>query len=129
MFFLGLKGNPDFQGIFGWILQIFHYSTVKIEQKCFLLLSTRWGETKSNDIFLHISIKIFDITYGWTIWEEGGQPTSLMGLLLPFSWNSRVWSFFSSTLGIWKIFLEVFKVFCLVLKKDKSSHIKNRKVW
>ena len=31
--------------------------------------------------------------------------------------------------GNWKIFLEGFKVFCAVLMKDKSSHIKNRKIW
>ena len=48
---------------------------------------------------------------------------------IPFSWNSRVWSFFSSILGIETFFLEGFKVFCVVLMKDKSSQIKNRKLW
>ena len=27
MFFLGLEGNPDFQGLLNWILQILHYSS------------------------------------------------------------------------------------------------------
>ena len=35
---------------------------------------------------------------------------------------------FSSILGIETIFLEGFKGFCAVFMKDKSSHIKNRKV-
>ena len=43
---------------------------------------------------------------------------------LPFSWNFRVWSFSSSILGIETLFLEGFQVFCVVLMKDKSSHIK-----
>ena len=47
----------------------------------------------------------------------------------PFSWKSQVWSFFSSILGIGTFFLEGFKVFCVVLMRDKSSHIKNRKAW
>ena len=45
--------------------------------------------------------------------------------LIPFSWNSRVWSFFSSILGIKTFIWEVLKVFWVVLMKDKSSHIKN----
>ena len=53
----------------------------------------------------------------------------LMFLLIPFSWNSQVWSCFSSILGIETFFLEGFKVFCVVLMKDKSSQIKNRKLW
>ena len=48
---------------------------------------------------------------------------------IPSSWNSRVWSFFLSILGIETFFLEGFKVFCVVLMKDKSSQIKNRKLW
>ena len=35
----------------------------------------------------------------------------LMFLLLPFSWNSRVWSFFSSILGIETFFWKVLKFF------------------
>ena len=48
---------------------------------------------------------------------------------IPFNWNSRVCSFFWSILGIKTFFLEGFKVFSVVLMKDKSLHIKNRKVW
>ena len=48
---------------------------------------------------------------------------------IPFSWNSRVWSFFSSILGIETFFWKVLKFFFVVLMKDKSSHIKNRKAW
>ena len=43
---------------------------------------------------------------------------------MPFSWNTCVWSFFSSILGIEIFSLEGFKVFCIVLMNDKSSHIK-----
>ena len=43
--------------------------------------------------------------------------------LIPFSWNSRVWSFFSFILGTETFFLEGFKVFCIVLLKDKSSQV------
>ena len=47
---------------------------------------------------------------------------------IPFSWSSRLWSFFSS---LWELkrFLESFKVCYVVLMKYKSLHIKNRKVW
>ena len=52
-----------------------------------------------------------------------------MFLLLCFSWNSHVWSFFSSILGIETFFSEGLKAFYVVLVKDKLSHIKNRKAW
>ena len=51
----------------------------------------------------------------------------LMLLPIPFSWTSRVWSFFSSILGIETFFPECFKVFFVVLMKDKSSHRKIQK--
>ena len=41
----------------------------------------------------------------------------------------RGMKFFLIHPGHWNIFLEGFKVFCVVLMKDKSSHIKNRKAW
>ena len=44
----------------------------------------------------------------------------------PFSWNSRVWSFFSSILGI-ESFLEGFKVFCITHKKIEKYDGKNMK--
>ena len=52
----------------------------------------------------------------------------LMFLLLRFSWNSQVWRFFSFILGIETSFWEGLKVFCVVLMKDKSSHIKKYKI-
>ena len=42
---------------------------------------------------------------------------------IPFSWNSRVWGVFLSILGTETFFLEGFKVFCIVLLKDKSSQV------
>ena len=58
VFFLGLKGNPNFQGILNWILQILHYSSQNWKkmfpmyqnagvQKCCILGEEKWNQIKS----------------------------------------------------------------------------------
>ena len=53
----------------------------------------------------------------------------LMFPSIPLSWNSRVWSFFSSILGNETFSWEGFKDFGAVLVKNKSSQVKNRRIW
>ena len=43
---------------------------------------------------------------------------------LPFSWNSRVWLFFSSILGIEAFFWKVLKFFWVVMKDKVITHKK-----
>ena len=42
---------------------------------------------------------------------------------IPFSWNSQLWGFFLIHPGNWNIFWDGFKVFCVLLMRDKSSQV------
>ena len=74
---------------------------------------------------------LFQWQYGASVWDTQVMvfPVNLfrskLHVMFPpllFRWNSQVWSFFSSSLGIKTFFLKVLKFFCVVLMNDKSSN-------
>ena len=77
---------------------------------------------------LSFSMAIWHKTKVWNTCCFSSKPfwinLHLMFPPLPFSWNSRVWLFFSSILGIETFFWKVLKFFWVVMKDKVITHKK-----